>query len=235
MKQQVAVGIVAAALVVGAGTGLVVREVRSDDAAVTSATSSTPSVSASPTPNDQDSPTPTPTEEATSEPDASEEPVADTDPLPLGKMQINTGAVGPVRVGMSQRQALATGYFDADVPSEGCEGTDPLRWTSNYYNALDVLTDRAGAIASIGISGRGPKTRSGLEINSTLAEVRDVIGPEHEPRAAGYGQTGLFVNDGDAWIGFLFDARPDDVSQDSVVSFIEVTRGARPGLVRDGC
>ena len=35
--------------------------------------------------------------------------------------------------------------------------------------------------------------------------------------------------------GFGFDNKPGQLSDDSRVVFIEVTRGDRPGLIRDGC
>ena len=150
-------------------------------------------------------------------------------------MQINTGAVGPVSVGMTKQQAAATGYFEVDVPSEICEGATPLAWKSNYANALDVLVDQNATIATIGIRGLGPKTRSGLGISSSYAEVRKVLGSAREPESAGYGQTGLFVNDGNAWIGFLFDVPPADIQDGDAVTFVEVTRGRKPALMRDGC
>ncbi len=55
------------------------------------------------------------------------------------------------------------------------------------------------------------------------------------PEEAGYGQTGLFVSEGAGWIGFLFNAKPDAVAATDTVTFVEVTRGAKPGLMRDGC
>ncbi len=231
MKKQVAVGIVAIALIGGAATGLVVREVRSDAADTTSATST----QATPATSDPSDATPSATPTA-SEPDPGPESPEPTAPdlLPLGRLQINTGAVGPVRVGMTAAQAAATGYFNTDVPSEVCEGTRPLEWKSNYFNALDVFVGRSGTITSIGVLGRGPTTRSGLGVNSSYREVRDVVG-DATPERAGYGQTGVFVDDGDAWIGFLFDTTPAMISDSDPVTFIEVTRGGKPALMRDGC
>lgn len=231
MKKQVAVGIVAIALIGGAATGLVVREVRSEAADTTSATSPPTSPATS-----DATPTATPTAsdpEPTPESSESPEPTA-PDLLPLGRLQINTGAVGPVRVGMTTAQAAATGYFNTDVPTEVCEATRPLEWKSNYFNALDVYVGRSGTITSIGVLGRGPTTRSGLGVNSSYREVREVVG-DATPERAGYGQTGVFVNDGDAWIGFLFDTTPAMISDSDPVTFIEVTRGRKPALMRDGC
>ncbi len=231
MKQQVAIAVIALGLVGGTGTGFAVREMRSDAAAAATPTR-TASVPVA-TPDGTPSTEPTPAESGT--------PISTTTPShpalhPLDRMRITPGAVGPVRVGMSKQQAAATGYFSTDVDSEVCEGSSaPLEWTSNYYNALDVLTAKDGSITTIGIRNRGPKTRSGLEINSSYAEVRRVIGVGSRPEKAGYGQTGLFVNDGNAGIGFLFDATPSTIGDNEPVTFIEVTRGHKPGLMRDGC
>lgn len=229
MKQQVAVGIVAVALIGGSATGLVVREMRSDAAEPGSAgprtSSSAPASTPSASPQAAD-----PESTAPASPAPSKAAL-----LALDQMQINTGAVGPVSVGMTQKQAAATGYFAVDVPSDTCEVGSPLEWTANYYNALDVYTTPQGRIVSIGIRNRGPRTRSGLEINSTYGEVTKVLGAKAKPQDAGYGQTGLFVNDGDAWIGFLFDVQPGSITAGDPVTFIEVTRGTKPGLMRDGC
>lgn len=234
MKQKVAIGIIAVALLGGSATGLVVREVRADDARPAAADAS-PSAS---------EPTPTPTATASASGDGDAEvsekiPDKPTDPsrptlLPLGSMQITTGAVGPVRVGMTTAEAVDTGYFNADVPSELCEVAAPLEWKSNYFNALDVYVGQDSTITTIGVRGRGPTTRSGLAVNSSYGDVQQVIG-DKEPQSAGYGQTGLFVNDGDAWIGFLFDSTPELIDDSQPVTFIEVTRGRKPNLMRDGC
>lgn len=50
-----------------------------------------------------------------------------------------------------------------------------------------------------------------------------------------YGQAGAFYAEGGGYIGFLFDAAPADVRDDTPIVFIEVTVGERPGLTRDGC
>jgi hypothetical protein len=149
-------------------------------------------------------------------------------------MRIIAGAVGAVSVGMSKQAAYATGYFDADVPKTACDGVDDLVWKLPYRNALDVYTADNGTIVSIGVRAAGPRTRSGLGIGSTFEAVQDVLGGV-EPVEAGYGQTGLYVQEGNGWIGFLFDAAPAAVTDASPVTFIEVTRGVRPGLIRDGC
>lgn len=170
-------------------------------------------------------------------PSASETTSATTAPPSLDSLVIAPGAVGAAKAGMTKADALATGLFDADVVVGGdeCERTEPLQWKSSFGSAVDVLTTDDGTIASLGVSGPGPKTADGLGIGSTLADVSGVY-ETAEMLEAGYGQTGVFVNDGtDAWLGFLFDATTDDIEQTSPITFIEVTQGSRPDLMRDGC
>jgi hypothetical protein len=50
-----------------------------------------------------------------------------------------------------------------------------------------------------------------------------------------YGQAGAFLQDGDAWVGFGMDNQPGQLTDASRIAFIEVSRGNRPGLLRDGC
>ncbi len=223
MKQQIAAGILAVSMVGGVGTGVVANQLRSDDAkqpptAGSTATATTPAGGE----------TPTPTATATTAP---AKPVLQ----PLDSLQILPGAVGTVKVGMSKSEAVATGYLNQDVAGVACDSVDQLAWKPAYRDALDIFTLDDGEVSAIGIWKPGPRTRSGLQVGSTYASVKAVLGPESEPTALGYGQVGLLVNQGDSWIGFLFDASPTTVKDSSKVTFIEVTRGRMPDLVRDGC
>ena len=230
MKQQVAAGIVALGMIGGVGTGVAVHQVRSSPASDDVKTKPTPTV------------TTTPTKKASANPPASTGGGTSTKPsgptslpiIPVGSLRITAGAVGPVSVGMTKLAAYGTGYFDADVSVPACNRVDDLVWKAAYSNALDVLTNDDGSISSIGIRAAGPRTRSGLGIGSTYESVQGVLG-NATPVEAGYGQTGLFVSEGNGWIGFLFDTTPAAITPTSPVTFIEVTRGAKPGLMRDGC
>lgn len=149
---------------------------------------------------------------------------------------LEPGSVGPVRVGFSQEQAMATGLFDADVPAvDGCP-TVPLRWRGEHADDLDVLTHGNGEITSIGVRGPGITTVGGLGVGSTYREVQ-VAYPDEELVDAGYGQSGLRVSDREngGWIGFLFGPAPEKIKDVSPVTFIEVTKGGEPALMRDGC
>lgn len=184
--------------------------------------------------------TPDPTESTTSaSPRATTESPTTEAPeaLPsIEELTVVPGAVGPVTTGMSKDEALATGLFDADVevPGEECGRTEPLGWKSAYASSLDVLTKDDGTVVSLGVRGEQPRTADGLGVGSTLKDVTGVY-ETAEMTEAGYGQTGVFVTEGDAWLGFLFAEDTEAVGPTSEVLMVEVTTGTRPDLMRDGC
>ena len=147
------------------------------------------------------------------------------------------GRVGDVFVGMSKDAAMATGLFNADTPPavDGCPVL-PLTWKKAYADILDVQTLGNGEIASIGVRGKLIRTKDGLGIGSTYAEVRAAI-EDRTPVEAGYDQSGLFEYDAEAggWIGYLFNPPVTELKDSDPVTFVEVTKGAQPGLMRDGC
>ncbi len=224
MKQQVAAGILAVSMIGGVGTGVVAHQLRPDDNNKKPTSASTTTAT-------------TPAPDKTSDAPATENPAppASSALLPASSLRILPGQVGPVKVGMTKAEAYATGYFDKDVQSENCDTVDRLDWKDAYKNSFDIFTLDDGEVSAMGIFKAGPRTRSGLQIGSTYKAVKDVLGEESQPMEAGYSQTGLFVNEGDSWIGFLFDGDPDTISDNAKVVFIEVTRGRLPGLMRDGC
>lgn len=235
MQTRLALSLLGGAVALGVATGAVAAVVGGDD----TAPSDTPRASASP------SPSASPSKEKDPEPAASAPapsgggdqgvPEAGPDLLAPSALLITPGAVGPVRAGMTKAQALATGYVVADVPVpvDGCP-VRPLSWRDEYAGIVDVLTSQAGDVVSIGVRQPGPRTRSGFGVGSTWGSLKAVTS---EPQEAGYGQTGAFVQEsGDgSWIGFLIDTPVDQLTDDDVVTLVEVTRGDRPGLMRDGC
>ncbi|MEO6605072.1 MAG: hypothetical protein ABIN55_05615 [Aeromicrobium sp.] len=227
MKQQIAAGILAVSMVGGVGTGLVAHAMGGDDDPKDKPNASATTSAATTKPTDKATTTPI---EKTDAPPAA--PVL----LPATSLKILPGQVGPVKVGMSKADAFATGYFDKDVVSKTCDNyTARLLWKDAYKDNFDVFTLDDGEVSAIGIFKPGPTTRSGLQVGSTYKQVKDVLGEESTPVEAGYSQTGLMVNEGSSWIGFLFNGNPDTISDTEKVQFIEVTRGRLPDLMRDGC
>lgn len=147
---------------------------------------------------------------------------------------VEPGAIGPAQAGMSQDEAMATGLFDKDVDGvEGC--TFPLRW-KKQYDGVDVLTLQDDSIGSLGVLEGGPDTAESVGVGSTLAEVEAAY-PDLTPVAeAGFGQAGASYEQDGGFIGFLFgDATVENVKDSSRVTFMELTAGSEPELMRSGC
>lgn len=170
-------------------------------------------------------------------PSTAETPAASTTPDSPEDLTLAPGAAGPVRVGMSKAEVAATGLFEKDTATgvEGCP-VHELAWAKPFSDTFDVQALKNGEVASIGVHKAGPATASGLGVGSTLAEVL-TANAGAKAVEAGYGQTGVLVRDAatNGWIGFLFDAELSDVKNTDTVSFIELTEGEKPSLMRDGC
>jgi hypothetical protein len=175
-------------------------------------------------PSQEPSPTAEPTTAAPSEPA----------PAPA-KLVVTPGAVGPARAGMTKAAALKTGLFNADVPPpvEGCPPF-PLQWKKKY-KGVDVITNN-DRIHSIGVFKGGPKTSKGIGYGSTLDDLTKAY-PNLSPIVdAGFNQAGAYEFTDTEFIGFLFgDATFSSIKGSSKITFIEVTVGDKPDLIRDGC
>lgn len=160
-----------------------------------------------------------------------------TIPPTAGLLVVAPGKISAAEVGMTQSQAAATGLFDSDFQTgdDGCQSVVPLRWKKPYGTAVDVVTDESKTIRSMGIFATGPKTAEGIGIGSTLAEVRSAYASLTPVVDAGYSQSGAYVSSGTRWLGFLFNEKPKAATDSSKVTFMEVTDGKKPGLMRDGC
>ena len=172
------------------------------------------------------------------EPSTTAEPTtaAPTEPPAPAKLVVEPGRVGPVVAGMSKADALKTGLFNADVPPpvEGCPPY-PLQWKKKY-KGLDVLTRDDGSVSSIGVFKDGPKTSKGIGYGSTLDDLTKAY-PNLSPVVdAGFNQAGAYEFTDTEFIGFLFgDATVSDIKGSSKITFIEVTVGDKPDLIRSGC
>ncbi len=204
-------------LVVAVAALLVLNGCGSDDPKEPDKTTSSPSP--------EPSATPAPTTAAPAKPA----------PAP-SELVVEPGRVGPAVAGMSKADALETGLFNADVPPpvEGCPPY-PLKWKKKY-KGLDVLTRDDGSISSIGVSKGGPKTSKGIGYGSTLNDLTKAY-PNLSPVVdAGFNQAGAYEFTDTEFIGFLFgDATVSDIKGSSKISFIEVTVGDKPDLIRSGC
>jgi len=188
--------------------------------------------------DDEPTTSPTPTASATT----SQTPTTDAPPATSADLVVAPGRIGAAEVGMSQDDAVATGLFDADVEyqDEVCEGIDLLRW-KEQFEGVDVLTDEDGTIVSMGVwDAAGPRTEVGFGVDTTFDELIEGFGEQlSEPESAGYGQVGVWVQDGQKWLGFLF-GQAESVEQlgndhGQQVTFMEVTTDHKPALIRDGC
>ncbi len=160
-------------------------------------------------------------------------------PTSSADLELAPGRVGPVESGIDKDAALATGLFDADVAGvEEC--VFPLMW-KDAFTGVDVVVDSEGGILGLGVTAEdGPRTADDLGVGSTFGELIEKYGSDlSAPEEAGYGQVGVYVQDGDNWLGFLLgDATSvEQVDNDPAfkVTFAEATKSAKPDLMRDGC
>jgi len=162
--------------------------------------------------------------------------VVDKDGKPLLFGHAVPGAFEPVPVGAKVQVAVDAGFMERDPKREqSCEGTF-WKWKGQLSQGLDVIVDDNERITALGMSKDGLETPEGIGIGNSYAAVDKTYGDRLEgPVRMDYGQAGVFLRDGDDWIGFGFDNKPGKLADDSRVVFIEVTRGKRPGLLRDGC
>lgn len=179
------------------------------------------------------------TPEATATPTASATTVTTTTPTEPAEdpFVVAPGRVGAALVGMSKAQAAATGLFNTDVDHgpDDCRGVSPLEWKPSVGTGLDVFLNDSGRIASMGISAGGPKTAEGIGVGSTLGQIQDAYADLTPVEEAGFDQSGNYVVDGDRYLGFLYNENAFDATESSKVVFMEVTKGDKPELIRDGC
>lgn len=157
----------------------------------------------------------------------------DGEPLTLGHAV--PGAFEPVEAGMSIQEAIDTGLIERDPQrEESCEGTF-WKWKGQLAGGLDIIVNDERVVA-LGMSKGGLETPEGISIGNSYGALKETYGDRLEgPVRMDYGQAGAFLRDGDRWIGFGMDNEPGRLDDTSRIAFIEVARGNRPGLLRDGC
>jgi hypothetical protein len=227
MKQHIATGILAASVVVGIGTGVAAHALGPDDPE--EKPRATPTVTATATPSAPEKTSSAPQTQPTPPPPAA--PAL----LPVSAMVITPGAVGPLGVGMTKSQALATGYAEENVQLPGCAGLDWLQYKPAYRPTLIMGTEDDGQIDNIRVRGPGPHTRSGLQVGSSYGSVKAVLGPDVAPEVTARNQAGLYVSEGAHWLGFLFDATVDTLTDETPVKMIEIRVNAKPNLIFPVC
>jgi hypothetical protein len=154
-------------------------------------------------------------------------------PLTLGDAV--PGAFEPVKAGMSIQEAIDTGFIERDPKrEEACEGSF-WKWKGQLAAGLDVIVNDK-RVVSLGMSKDGLETPEGISIGNSYGAVDATYGDKLEgPVRLDYGNAGVFLRAGTNWIGFAFDNEPGRLADNSRVTFIEVSSGNRPGLLRDGC
>ena len=209
MNRKIALGLVAFSMVAGAGFGFVMNQANDQPAQADEANSAKPTAS---------SPTPTPA-------------------LSNDDLVVSPGRIGPITIGMPVADALATGLIVRDTEREDVCGGEFYRWKDDTANSsMDVAFDPQERVATMGVSRGGYPTDKGARVGDRLSTLEEVYGADlSKPTEAGYGQSGVFVHDGDRWLGFLFDETVGEINETSRVTFMEVAEGEAPGLMRDGC
>lgn len=159
------------------------------------------------------------------------------DGRPLEVGNVVPGAIDPVRVGDPVAKYVHAGYLVSDLKRESaCEG-DYWKWAGELSAGLDVVTDQDGTVSSLGMSRPGVETPEGISVGNSYGALKATYHRELSAVTANdYGQAGVFLpGNGDGWIGFGFAETPARLDDSSRVVFIEVSKGRRPGLLRDGC
>jgi len=160
-------------------------------------------------------------------------PTAPSKEMAIG--DIVPGAFEPVRTGETVQAALDTGLIERDKRREKiCEGTY-WKWKGKLANAADIVVNDE-RVVSLGLRKDVIKTANGITVGSRYDALKKAYGEDlSAPSKNDGGQVGVFVGQGDDWIGFLFDTAPEKLADAAKVVFIEVSHGNRPGLYRDGC
>jgi hypothetical protein len=163
---------------------------------------------------------------------------AESGPVGEGPI-VAPGRFDTVRIGDSLESAAESGYFALDVKTS-CATRD-IWPTKPWRKWIDVYPGHGvteGEVALIGIFGEGIGTREGIEVGSTLGDLQSAYGDRLiGPRTNDYDQWGYFIRAKRRWLGFSLDASAADGRPPAAaeITFMEISKGRRPGLLRDGC
>lgn len=153
------------------------------------------------------------------------------------RLVVGPGHIGPARAGMTVRRAMRTGMFLRNVPNPPC-GTIKLQPKGKLKRHMDAVVVRH-RLVEMGVFTKRLRTRQGTGVGTSLRRLRRVHGNRlSRPREAGYGQWAVFIDRRHRHIGFLLgrayvaDGQPGPRRK---VTFMAVTKGKRPNLMRDGC
>ncbi len=154
---------------------------------------------------------------------------------------IKPAQVGKAKIGMTVKQAMATGQFNKNVPNPPCGPSSCSRRSPSRTPYVVFVNDKR--IVEMDVTGTRPRTTDGLRLGSTYRQVKKAYGDElSEPTEVGYLQWGVYVGVGEGadrrWIGFLFgEAYPEDgpLRNKDKVTLVGLTKGERPALMLDGC
>jgi hypothetical protein len=146
------------------------------------------------------------------------------------------GAVGPVKVGMTEEEANATGLFEPrEVPDDDpcADEYADIQWKAPNTEALMVDVDDSGKISLLGIRDT-VKTAAGIGVGSTWEDVQLAYGGAKLEESQASGSI-IYLKDGDKWLGIAFAEESADVKDSSKVVFMEAAAGGKPATYLSGC
>ncbi len=148
--------------------------------------------------------------------------------------ELAPGRIGPVEVGMTLEEALATGAVERTEPEPDPPCPPPaLQWKAPNTDKLDVF-DADGKVAVLGTDSPDFTTPEGIGVGSTWGEIQKVWGGAKLRESPAFGHL-VDRTDGNKWLAFAFFEEDDDVKDSSKVVYAEVTMDEKPVAFPDGC
>jgi hypothetical protein len=171
----------------------------------------------------------TPKDEPTTEasPSASEPTKAAND---LESQVIEPGKVGPFVVGLSASEALDQGLIREakTAPCPGFEATEPLQ---DVYVLFSGASEPKPKLLGVLVKVEGPKTRDGIGVGSSIADLKSAYGDELSLEEGDYGEKVFRLYEGDRAMGF---SSAEGTKPSMKIDAIEVFAKSDP-VIWDGC